>query len=539
MRLTDVLQIDPLVRAQVVAGGTGVQRTVTWVHIVDLPDPLPWVGRDQFLLTTGLSWPENDLDLRRLISDLDAQGVAGVGLAVPGYLEHAPPSARAEADRVGLPLVEIPWDIPFFEISERINRAMLAEQQLISQQSEAVHRALTRAAIEAESLDDIVRVFSELIQRSVTLEDPDGLLIAAHGDQRSLDRARRETIALGRNVPAVEERLRDLGLWTQMRRTVKPMRIPAQPDIGLASRVVCPVWLKNELVGLVWILEGEVPLGDLDVRAAEHAAIVAALQIARERAIISAETRLGYSLVDSLLEGQFRDDPQSLERALRFGFDPDGAYRVLIFSLGDPGSFGADILAKRDRLVRRLERQVRALAMPPLISVSRNQVTVLVPESVDVAPLWEAHSDDEVRLCVGRVYQGIAGVRQSYLEARSTVPWAGAGSMARYESLLVPRLLKGDLSARKDFVDDMLGALLAAGQGDTGKSLLPTLLVLSECGFNQVQAAERLQIHIKTMHYRYRKLQQIMGKDLADADVRFRVQLLAHLIDLERKEGAV
>src|SRR5688572_9863516 len=173
MRLTDILHIDPLARANVVAGRAGVQRSVTWVHIVDLPDPLPWVGRDQFLLTTGISWSQDGHDLRRLISDLDSQGVAGIGLAVPGYLERAPQAARTEADRVGLPLVEIPWDIPFFEISERINRAMLTEQQSISQQSEAVHRALTRAAIEAESLDEIVRVLADLIQRAVTLEDPD------------------------------------------------------------------------------------------------------------------------------------------------------------------------------------------------------------------------------------------------------------------------------------------------------------------------------------------------------------------------------
>ena len=63
-----------------------------------------------------------------------------------------------------------------------------------------------------------------------------------------------------------------------------------------------------------------------------------------------------------------------------------------------------------------------------------------------------------------------------------------------------------------------------------------TLLALSESGFNQAQAAERLRIHTKTMQYRYRKLQQQMGKDLADPDVRFRIQLLAHLIEIERKE---
>ena len=61
-------------------------------------------------------------------------------------------------------------------------------------------------------------------------------------------------------------------------------------------------------------------------------------------------------------------------------------------------------------------------------------------------------------------------------------PWVEPGATAQYESLFVPRLLKGDQSARKDFVDDMIGALLEAKHGNAAKSLLPTLLALAACG---------------------------------------------------------
>lgn len=539
MKLAEALRIDPLTQAVLVAGHIGVQRTVSWIHIVDLPDPLPWVGRDQLLLTTGFSWSRDAHDLRRLISDLDSQGVAGIGLAAPGYWEAAPRAAKDEADRVGLPLLEIPWEIPFFEISSRVNRALLLEQQSISQQSEAVHRALTRAAIEAESLGEIVLVLSELIHRAVTLEDPDGHVIAAHGDQALHDRVRRETIAQGRTQPDVEERLRELGYWSQMRRTTKPLRIPAQLDIELSTRVVCPVWLKDELVGLVWILEGETPLGDLDFRAAEHAAIVVALHIARDRAIAGAEQRLGYSLVDSLLDGRFQADPQSLERAVRLGFDPERAYRVLLFVLDDTGPFGGDALALRDRLARRLERRIALLGEPPLITVSLNQIALLVPEEVDAGRIWNESPEMGVRLCIGRVHRGIEGVRRSYQEARSIAPWVAAGESMRYEALLVPRLLRGDQSARQDFVDDLIGPLVAANPEGAARLLLPTLLALGECGFNQTRAAARLGIHTKTMHYRCKRLQELMGKELTDPEVRFRIQLLGHIMEMESKEGAV
>src|SRR5215813_13877778 len=43
MKLLEALALPVLEHARVVAGVAGVEREVLWVHIVDLPDPLPWV----------------------------------------------------------------------------------------------------------------------------------------------------------------------------------------------------------------------------------------------------------------------------------------------------------------------------------------------------------------------------------------------------------------------------------------------------------------------------------------------------------------
>lgn len=72
--------------------------------------------------------------------------------------------------------------------------------------------------------------------------------------------------------------------------------------------VVCPVWLKHELEGVICIHETGDPLGDLEIQAAEHAATVIALHIARDRAVVNVEQRLRYSFIDTLLDGQFSGD---------------------------------------------------------------------------------------------------------------------------------------------------------------------------------------------------------------------------------------
>src|SRR5690606_6088282 len=124
----------------------GMWREVRWVHIVDIPDILPWVRPGQFLLTTGYAWPREDAQQRDLVHSLADQGLAGIGLAVPRFFEHCPPAFRDEADRLNLPLLEIPWEIPFAQITEELHTAILAEQARLIEQSERIHRSLTQAA---------------------------------------------------------------------------------------------------------------------------------------------------------------------------------------------------------------------------------------------------------------------------------------------------------------------------------------------------------------------------------------------------------
>ena len=83
MNLAQALSLEPLSEASVVAGASGVGRDVRWADVVDIPDPLPWVGQGQLLLTTGISWPREDEQQRQLIRELARRNLAGVLLAVP------------------------------------------------------------------------------------------------------------------------------------------------------------------------------------------------------------------------------------------------------------------------------------------------------------------------------------------------------------------------------------------------------------------------------------------------------------------------
>ena len=527
MTVREALGIESLKTARVVAGESGLEREVRWTHVVDMPDPAPWVSAGQMLLTTGLSWPKAEAEQRSQIRELVAKDLAAIALAVPRYLEKFPAAARDEADRCGLPLIEIPFEIQFAQITEELQRAIIAQQYQILERSEQIHRALTRAAASGKNLNDLADALGTLLNRSVTFEDAAGKLLAFHDAGGAVDSIRGETLEKAQSPAFTFEALEAAGLLAQIRRSHGPVRIPAMPEIGLAARVVCPIRLGTELVGLVWIIEGDTPLSELDHRAAEHAALVAALHVAHQRELATTEARLGYASFLSLLEAE-DNDPQAVERARLLGFDPEGWHRVAIAIVPEPLPLTREGFLRREAAAAKIRSQLQSGGARPMLTTSLNYVYFLLPDDVDAREIWRGLDDESVAFVIGRRYRGTKGARASFVDAKSLLNYRDASPVRQFEESLVPRVLMGDPGARDAFIDDLF-APLRAKKG--GKVLEQALLSLAKSGFNHKKTAERLKVHLNTLRYRLSHASELLELNLDDPDTKFRLQLAARLLD--------
>ncbi len=530
MTVSQALLLDPLAQAVVVAGGDGLSREVRWADVVDIPDPLPWVGAGQLLLTTGISWPAEEGEQRALLQELAERGLAGVVLAVPRYLPHFPEAARQAADGLGLPLLELPWEVPFNTVTRAVNSAIMLEQLRVIELAALIHKELTQAAVTAGSLQDLVDTLGRLIDRDITLEDPEGKLLASWSATRQPDAVRRATLAHGATPSEVLAHLERSGYLERVRHSRGPVRIPAHPDLSLTARVVCPIWLRGELVGTVWIVEGESELSDLHLRAAEHAATVAALPIASQRQVAMVEMRLGATFLDALLEGRLEAGASSQERARLLGFDPEGSYRVGVASMPVRLPLSRDDVLRRDRLADRIRQALSLGGGVTVTSTRLNRVVFLLPGRQDVARLM-AHLSD-CSLALGRELVGTEGVRRSYREAEAIVDQVPVGGVRRYEEMLIPRVLAGDAEARPAFLEQLFGPLQRVRGGDV---LVASLVALAREGFHQRRTSTRLHIHPNTLRYRLDRSQDLLKMDLADPEVRFQLQLAARIMSLGDK----
>lgn len=517
MKLSTALADTVLRNAVVVAGERSLEREISWVHIIDHPEVAEWVRPGQLLLSNGYSWPEEAQAQRDLVAALSDRGLVGVVLSVPHFMTHFPAATVEAAERCGLPLLEMPWEINFAQVTEEVLAHIVAHQARVIERSEKIHRELTGVALTASGLGDIAGALASLLGRTVEFTDTDAVSMCAAGELAQQGKLRAAIVG-----------------WMERHRAIRELaqghtaiRFPRFEEGDLPAGLGCGIRIRGELAGVVWISAEGSALGDLDVRAAEHAAVVAALHLSHQRELSLQEARLGYAFVDALLEGRFVASASSLERAKMSGWDPEGEYRVCIALLDEPVPLSKEGFARRERWAQDLRQKLAAMQLPSLLALTLNQVNFLLPAAVRPEDVWQAMSDHRSALAVSRTWRGADGIASGAADAAGLVPLLRPGRVHHFDELLFDRVLLGDGQARAIFIDRIVSPLRGQRRGE---SLLETLQALAEQGFQLVQAAKCLGIHVSTLRYRVEKIEALLGRSLDDGQVRLEMQVAMRLI---------
>ncbi|NPV69966.1 MAG: hypothetical protein HPY55_04850 [Firmicutes bacterium] len=123
MNVWDVLSLDVLRGARLVAGKEHCDRRVTWVNLMEILDSLEQLQEGEFLISTGYGLFEGSHLLEGLVGNLCSRNLAALAIQPGYYINSIPARLIDDADRHGLPVIEIPPKITF----GKITRALLDE----------------------------------------------------------------------------------------------------------------------------------------------------------------------------------------------------------------------------------------------------------------------------------------------------------------------------------------------------------------------------------------------------------------------------
>jgi purine catabolism regulator len=495
---------------KLLAGEDQADRQIRWVHASELEDPTPWLKGGELLLTTGMGIGTTAARQRAYMQRLADAGVAGLGFGLGFAHDKTPRAIITAATRLGFPLFEVPYPVPFIAITEAISTRLLAEQYDALQRAVDAEHVLTRAVLEGRGIDGIADSLAAVTRGWALLLDLHGIPLAATSRAASLRQDR---------------------VWDELRRSRPDGASFSLSFVDRAQHVwVQPVGAQGRVEAFLAVGKAEQP-GQLDRIVAGHALSLFAIELAKSRAVADEKRRLQGDFFDRIAGGEL--SAAEARRGLgRFGFERDA--RSLVVGLeAVEGDVDADVLAAAatDHCSR--------LDGGFLVSAHADGVSLLVaadppPDLAELTKVLGERVGVELRAGAGSAVTADE-VARSLREARYALQvcrlegWPHAG----FEDLGTYRLLlsMSDPDALRAFADAMLAPLDLYDHEHNGE-LIGSLQAFLQHNARWETAAAQLYVHRHTLRYRMRKVEELTGRDLTNSFDRMEFWLALRARDL-------
>ncbi|MEU1469554.1 PucR family transcriptional regulator [Streptomyces sp. NPDC005761] len=492
------------------AGADRLDTPVRWAHASELADPVPYMEGGELLLVTATNLDaENAEVMRRYVRRLAGAGVVGLGFAVGVTYDDVPQPLVDAAEEVGLPLLEVPRRTPFLAIAKAVSSEIAADQYRAVTAGFEAQRELTRAALAGDGPAELLTRLAAHVDGWAALYDASGAVVAA-APEWAARRAARLT-------PDVE-RLRERPAPASVVVGDTDDRVELQ-SLGTGRRVR----------GALAVGTGAA-LGTAERYAVHSAVALLTLTTARSRSLQGAEQRLGAAVLRMLLAGQ-PDHARGVAGDL-YGGLLDAPFRLLIAEAAEPSTTAQLTEAMETAAARSGETLLTVPEGERLVVLAADggaavaAVAAYAEAQEAAAPREPSAQDAEVVVGLSAPAGPIA-VSAAYKQAEQALSVARrrGRALVEHEELAagsVLPLLADD--AVRAFADGMLRALYehdAKGRGDLVASLRAWL---SHHGQWDAAAAD-LGVHRHTLRYRMRRVEEILGRSLDDADVRMELWL--------------
>ncbi|HTX28344.1 MAG TPA: PucR family transcriptional regulator ligand-binding domain-containing protein [Streptosporangiaceae bacterium] len=538
MRVRDLLDV-PGLGLRLLTDVSGADRPIRHVYTTDLPDPSRYLTPGDLVLT-GMLWCREPGDADRFVRVLvkAGAGVLGAGEA----LGDVPDEVIQACGRHGITLLAVPAETSFASVTEEVARRLNGDRATAMTKVLGRRRLLLSAVAEGAGLDAMFRLMGREIGAECWLLTGMGRVVG--GTALPLPRPTALRLAC---------------------EYLKADRLPATARIS-APRATDAGEGKYSLFGVggepratSWFLaapgqEQEWPQ-ELRESVVELAADVA-LERARLRAGRAGDRKLAEAIVTMLAsEGGEGAAPAEIASLMRpAGLPPDGNYLV------------AAIGAEADRVTGPNAEHWRGdlaaeLAVPDaegaLVAPLGEQIIVLVPitarsEPGDSAaqegagagdtsaahafaarlraaqPVLEADRS-RIRLTAGvsAPAEGVAALAGALHEAQSARrlaairagSGAGAVCVVTSDEVASHELLLASVpgSVLRSFRERLLGPLIAYDERHRAE-LLPTLREFLACSGSWHACAASMYVHVNTVRYRIRRIEELTGRDLSTLD---------------------
>lgn len=165
------------------AGEAGMSGTVRWAYTNERYDIASFLSGGELVIIEGsaLLSHMDDNEIIRYVDTLVDAGVAGLAIELVEGVRTVPPAMIAHANTRALPIIGMHRRMPFVDLCQSINTAIVKNQLLVQVRTDALATTMRTRLATARSAQDVAKTLNDIFGESVAIFDSDGLVVAHSG----------------------------------------------------------------------------------------------------------------------------------------------------------------------------------------------------------------------------------------------------------------------------------------------------------------------------------------------------------------------
>src|SRR6056297_86876 len=539
--MADALNLEKMKEVKVLAGEKGLDRHITKVNIMEVPDIVDWVKEGELLFTTLYSIKDDEEALKNLVPNLAKKNLAGLGIKPGRYINEIPGFMIDQAKKYDFPLLKIPYDFSFSEFINPILSEILNVQTRFLEKTLNIHEVLTNTVLYENGLDRLSTVLVDMIKNPVLITDSNVTLMSySIPDEFSNEITKKDlmdTVTINGERETEEEIYGYRCKKKQVSLNEKEMNL-----------IKIPIITPNNHFGYLFAWEYDKNINKLDLSTLKWASTIAALDILNTRALTNVELKYKNELIYDILKGKLNNKQTIVNRGQNMGMELDNGFSVVVFELKEliskhfknKGILNENLQKTYLESAKRLvdddiimgDLGTYLIALYPGEEKNKDEIEEFAQRVLNVI---DKKDRDLVTIGVGNYKEDIINLYESYSQAKRTINVASKldkeDQIYFFEDLGVYKLLyKIDTEEKNSFLENSIIPLLKYDRAHNTE-LLKTLKAFFEENGNLTNVAKKIYIHYNTVHYRLKRIEKITGLSLENPDDKLNLEIALKMLN--------
>ncbi|HEX7064241.1 MAG TPA: PucR family transcriptional regulator [Bacillales bacterium] len=167
LTVKDILKRPNFEEAEIVAGKTGLNHVIRWVHIMEVAETGQLLSGNELILSTGVGWREDQQLSCSFLKQLIDHKVSGLCIELGTYVSSIPEEMIELAERNHFPLIVFRSEVRFIDITQDINGLLMDTHYKMMSDLESFSNQLNHLLLSTDGFNNILRLLYRYLNKQM------------------------------------------------------------------------------------------------------------------------------------------------------------------------------------------------------------------------------------------------------------------------------------------------------------------------------------------------------------------------------------